>query len=382
MGPKLHLLEPYYGALVSMGYDEGLVQMDDSTAKSSRSLERGRAPATREELLQLLVLFEHASIGWTDTRNAAELEPLRDYLPYKNGAGLQTAGIVELIKDEELEADANSVRAAARTRADLWKPYAQEVEALAPMIANQLTARGKAITEQLIHFFIAVRIGDIDRAWLLARMLSAADRVAAREIEQERLEGITRYDVPISTELYQCLLARKRTVEHDSTVAGPELGATTVISKVPQVNGIAAKRLISIVAEELLQHKLILPLPQNLEDAVRWRSRPAVVEFRDVFFPWLTALLNPSSGEEVRLRREIRKMLKGAKWGPRVRRVSKFVQYAGVAFEVAGLITPNLPGIGLVATGVSGGAERLAERFESRSRWLLCATGTGSDQNR
>jgi hypothetical protein len=93
-----------------------------------------------------------------------------------------------------------------------------------------------------------------------------------------------------------------------------------------------------------------------------------------VFFPWLAELLKPDSGQEARLRREVVGMLRGSRLAPKVRKFSKFVQYAGIAGEIAALAQFSLPGFGLVVTAVGGGAEKLAARFESKSRWLLCAS--------
>jgi len=375
-GRGILLDDPYSSALLVMGLREGLVKGD--TRGLRRELAKGRNAELQLEMLRALVLFEDVVVpgdkaaeehfDWAGLQNALGLR-ITPHLSDRQGIRFRIfndPAAVLPVGDDRLSAWDSIVSAYLKKRRLPSYPLPDDFGTSSDIglaIRSYVTAEDlELFIPDIIEFrvkeFIKDRFGlkALDDAHLAATARGAFWRVETF-FHLRYLTSLTENEwLPA---VVRTRLASVRTLKKVDATSNVEEGFSS---------GADASHIYSIFLNEILT----LPRPETLSEAIEWRSKPHIAEFREVFFRWHEAI-SAGSADEASLRYELQMISRSSRrlkgWGRAVG-IQTYLSVpaaVGLAF-VAGPVGAAA-GIGLAAIGAV--TQKWIGKGSRKNRWML-----------
>jgi len=309
---SLYLLDPYRAALASLALDEGLAT-ETTPGVYSREIKAGRNRRVRDELLQLLVLYDDVATCWGEPSS----QRLAAGIPAIMAGPLRNLKISRFI-----EVPAQNKWFALQTIVKVWESEKQDFDTLYPIILDQLSARGTPIHYSLVRLVRAYRLREVGAIPLVMSVMPRELSDTAHRILAGDREAIWSVEYPILNMLLEVRLLFAEAI----STAG-QIAATPLVPYVERAAPPTA-HLFEVVVSELLEEGLRFPQPRNLSEALELRARNEIADFRHVFFSWLDTFMKGDVVDFVALRHEVRKAARAFRRLPNLQR---FVRVSGLS---------------------------------------------------
>ncbi len=371
-------MEPYRSAFVAKCLQDQLIQVEpieqtELMMSQNPGMRLCGTPELIGETLQLAVLASGLSMVWADAGSAVKERGLA----HMKLSGLDKIGVIHLIGEypAEIASQEESRWVGYQGLGDLWKLEQEEIDALSPIILTQLEARGKAMHRSLFELLRARRLKE-DRAipFILStvpdHLRKQADIILKLEPHLDYL-----YDFPIFMTLQELRLTTATAVKEGARIAGA--APCSVDDEEAKMMGREASQLWGLVVEELIDEKIVFPIPSEIRDVIEMRNRSEISDFRSFLIPFIESLLAGDENTAISLRRDLKSCVKAFRRFPVTKRLGKWTGYASLGVGAVEAAT-GLLGLSMGTGVVAFGLEALAKKWKSKSSWLWLAN-TGSN---
>jgi hypothetical protein len=372
---SLHLLEPYRSAITSMGMDERLVNAypPDGDFSANPSFVIGQNPDLRATALQLLVLFEDATLIYHELSDPKDIF-LRTRVPSLSLKPMEVEGLLRFVRGEfgEEESRLTAKLNEAKTAAGKYALVRDSIETWKPLIVSQMMARGKLPDPTYLDVVDALLTTPSNIGKVIAGV-PEPHRDGAKRLVNDSHQLYLTFIVIFSTlqELLQTDTILAKQASHHVAMAPLAVGPAPTRAMASQTAR-TTNQLFRIVLEALFEEGLAFVQPASLREVRNLRLHPDVRAFRQTFLPWLGRLESGDEAEERRLRAEVKAAARAFRSYPSIKRISKWLSYLSLPLEV-------VPGLGLAVHGLALGGEHLAEHLHKKSRWLMLAASSESE---
>ncbi len=362
---SIALLEPYRSALMTMGYDDGLVKVSEGIDwQSSPTYLIGKDEKLHQRVMMLSLLFDQVVIINHETeKDVDNLE----------SQGLQVLSAKRL-QDNEIvkfaETTTNKERLknleTMRTYEDWWVIEKDLIKTWEPLIISQMMSKGKLPHPSIFNFVKSFRLGKEKDTQSALKQVPKKFANFMRENfnKNQRLP----YDFIIVSTLNEILDVDQIISRNNTKIAVD--GHFPIINTEKEIANENVDQIHNILIEAMIEDDLRFPLPENLLQLKSLKESDKIISFREVFQPWLTVLGSGDIGEERRLRKEVKKSIKQFKNYPKLSTAATLSAIVAIPIGLAGPIG-TIIGTGL--GGTSLGLSLLAKKWETRNGWVgLC----------
>jgi hypothetical protein len=349
-----------------MGIEEGLVNLYPPNGDFSGvpSLVVGRDSELRASSLQLLVLFEEATLIHNDIEDPKELFS-RTHVPSMSLKPLETDGLLRFISgkaDEFVLAKLTE----AKTVAQKYLVIRDSVALWKPLIISQMMARGK-LPDPSLFDVIDAPLAQPDKVQQAIGAVPQPQRDVAKRLVEDSHFLYLNLLVIFSTlqELQETDTTLSENADHFVAMAplGPGSARTEAMAA---KTADTTNRLFRVVLDALFDQGIEFPQPTSLREVRNLRLNPDISAFRTTFLPWLDKLSSGNEKEERILRAEVTAAAKAFRRYPSAKRLSKWLSYLSLPLHL-------VPYLGSAVHVAAFGTERLADRWRDRSRWVPLA---------
>jgi hypothetical protein len=343
MKDNLILLDPFRSSLVFQSINDRIIDLNipNQNFIHTPTFKFGSGKARRRHVLQMLLLYDHVKIIQDESSVNKVMGKGITCLSLQR---LEDLGFVSFTNLPDLKREDKLKK--VKKPSDIWRIEKKFLDTYEELVINELEAKGHMSRSEYIYL-------------KNQRLNNNPDGHNQPAFSQEEMIVFTRINelhaVDLEKDMSPCDVAHFKFDKNLHSLNIPE--DSSIIDRIYSI--------YKITVDELTRHKINFPEPSSLQEVLKLKNDPQIVDFKNEFKEWMNSFIDLNIYEEGKLRKKLVNYKFKRNHAHKLKCFSELSTYLSLP---AGYVVD--PSITAGVTMISLGMTKLANKWLNKSAWL------------